>query len=641
MKQRQFLVVTDGDEARAALEAALPDGWDDLGTETVPLGLALGRVLADDITSAVDVPGFDRANLDGWAVRAIDTYGATEAAPVRLRRHPEPVAIGHPPSKPLAEGEAMSVPTGGALPRGADAVVMVEYTDVEGDEVVLWRAQVPGGAITYAGTDLCRGETLYRRGDVLTSREIGVLAACGHAEVSVRRQPRVAILSTGDELVAPGADLTTAQLFDANGPMLEAAITEHGARPIPMGILPDDPAAIVDGLRRALALADVVLFSGGTSKGPGDLNVAALSEHLAAPGVVVHGVALKPGKPLCLAAHGRQPVVVLPGYPTSAIFTFHEFVVPLLRRMAGLPAASLPSVSARVPRRLRSDAGRTEYSLVHLVRDDTGTLLAYPVGKGSGSVTTWSRADGYFRIPRRTEQVAEGTGVEVIAVGGEEPRPVDLVVIGSHCVGLDVLVTALRHRGVSVKMVAVGSEAGIVAARRGACDVAPVHLMDPESGTYNRHLLGDDLTLIEGYGRRQGLVSRNDDARFSGDDAASVVASIAANDPEARLVNRQVGAGTRILIDRLLGAARPPGYAVEASSHQAVAAAIAQGRADFGVAIDVVARDYGLAFLPYAEERFDFAVPRRRRDKPGVAALVEVLGDEAVRAQLRERGFIA
>ena len=361
MKQQQFSVVTDGDAARAALEAALPAGWDDLGEETVMLGDALGRVLVADVSSTVDVPGFDRANLDGWAVRAADTHGATEAAPVRLRRHPEAVAIGRPTNEALGPEQAMRIPTGGALPRGADAVLRVEDTEVDGDEVMFWRAQVPGGGITYAGTDLCAGETLYRRGKSLTSREIGVLAACGHAEVRVRRQPRVAVLSTGDELVAPGTAIAPAELFDANGPMLEAAVAEHGARPVPLGILPDDPAALVDGLRRALALADVVLFSGGTSKGPGDLNVTVLREHLAVPVVVVHGEALEPGKPLCLAAHGRQPVVVLPGYPTSAIFTFHEFVVPLLRRMAGLEAAMRRSVSARMPRRLRSEPGRTEY----------------------------------------------------------------------------------------------------------------------------------------------------------------------------------------------------------------------------------------------------------------------------------------
>jgi len=641
VKQRQFLVVTDGEEARARFAAALPESWQELGSEVVVLGEALGRVLAEDVTSTVDVPGFDRANLDGWAVRAADTYGASEAAPVRLRCHREAISIGQAAPAPLDAGEAMSIPTGGALPRGADAVIMVEHTEVAGDEVVVQRAQVAGGAVTYAGTDLARGETIYRRGDVLTSREIGVLAACGHAEITVRRRPRVAILSTGDELVAPGTTISSAQLFDANGPMLEAAVAEHGAEPVPLGIVADERAALVDGLHRGLALADVVLLSGGTSKGPGDLNVAVLAEALAPPGVVVHGVALKPGKPLCLAAHGRQPVVVLPGYPTSAIFTFHEFVAPLLRQMAGLDPAPRISLSARLPRRLRSDPGRTEYSLVNLVRDEAGELLAYPVGKGSGSVTTWSRADGYLRIPRRTEQVADGTKVEVFAVGGVEPRPVDLVMVGSHCLGLDVLISALRRRGISVKLVAVGSEAGLAAAQRGACDVAPMHLMDPATGIYNRSFLNENLTLLEGYGRRQGVVYRREDARFAGDHVEAVVAGVLRDQADARLVNRQRGAGTRILVDQLLGGARPPGYEVEASSHHAVAAAIAQGRADFGVAIDVVARDHGLGFLPYAEERFDFAVPKRRQDKPGVVALAEVLSDDAVREQLRHRGFLA
>jgi putative molybdopterin biosynthesis protein len=636
MKQRQFLTVVDRDEAERRFRAAL-EPLHDLGVERAQLAEALGRVLAEDVVSGLDVPGFDRANLDGWAVRAEDTFGASEQAPRRLRRAPYEVAIGRLPERALAPGEAMAVPTGGPLPRGADAVLMVEHSEIDGDAVVVRSALVPGQAVSFAGIDIARGETLYRAGDAITSREIGVLAAIGQAAVSVRRRPRVAILSTGDELVAPGEARDAGKLHDANGAMLAAAVEELGCLAIRAGIVADDEEALAAAVGEALAQADALILSGGTSKGPGDLNARVLERVLEPPGIVVHGVALKPGKPICLAASGRKPVVVLPGFPTSAIFTFHELVAPLLARWAGRELSARARATARLPRKIRSDPGRTEFTLAHLVEDDAG-LVAYPIGKGSGSVTTWSHADGYFVIPRHTEQLEAGAEVEVRAIAGL-PRPADLVVVGSHCLGLDVLLGALRAQGFSSKLVAVGSEAGLEAARRRACDVAPMHLYDASSDRYNTPFMTDDLTLVLGYGRLQGVVFRRGDPRFEGREAEVAVKDAIA-DPTVAIINRNRGSGTRALYDRLIGEARPPGYRIEASSHHAVAAAVEQGRADFGIAIDVVTRGRELGFLPLREERFDFAVPKARKERPAVKALVELLADPTIHAALAARGFL-
>lgn len=656
MKQAQFLQVVDRDEAaermRAALEVAF-GGAPDLGAETVPLAHALHRVLAEDVASTVDVPGFDRANLDGFAVRAADTNGATEAAPRELRLAEERVRIGAMPGAVLAPGEAMTIPTGGAMPRGADAVLMVEHTALEGDIVTVRRSITAGTAVSFAGTDIARGEVLVRRGQRLTSREIGVLAAVGRASVSVRRCPRVAVLSTGDEIIAPGTPIAPGQIYDANLAIVCAAVTEAGGIACPCGIVRDDHDALAAALRSAIDDHDVVLLSGGTSKGPGDLAAGVLDAVLSPPGVLVHGVALRPGKPLCLALSGRTPVIVLPGFPTSAIFTFVDLVAPIIRAFAGHEDTVSPTVTAELAVRLRSDPGRREYQLTHLVPtgDDAsregapregvpreGALLAYPIGKGSGSITTWSQADGYFVVPRHTEQVAAGSEVEVFAIAGARATPDDLIFIGSHCVGLDVIVGALIRDGVRCKVVAVGSEAGLAAAKRRACDVAPVHLFDTETRSYNRPFLTDDLRLVPGYRRKQGVVYRKGDLRFEGRAAKEAVGA-AATEASCVMINRNRGSGTRALYDELLGEQRPDGHAVQASSHHAVAAAVAQGRADWGIAIDVVARDHGIGFLPLTEEHFDFVVPVARWARPAVQTFVRILARETITTALQGRGF--
>ena len=330
--------------------------------------------------------------------------------------------------------------------------------------------------------------------------------------------------------------------------------------------------------------------------------------------------------------------MILPGFPTSAIFTFHEFVAPVLRAYAGLPAERRDSVEATLPMRVNSERGRTEYLLVGLVQGASG-LAAYPMGKGSGSVTTFSNADGFITIDQHTEMLDANSPVQVQLLG-RDLEVADLVIIGSHCVGLDLLLGKLVQRGIRAKALYVGSMGGAAAARRGECDVAGVHLLDPATGKYNRHLLTDRLSLIPGYGRMQGFVYRSGDARFEGRTVVEAVAAACA-ETACVMVNRNPGSGTRILVDQLLGKQRPAGYGVQTKSHNAVAAAVAQGRADWGVAIDTVASQYGLAFLPLQEERYDFIVPTDRMPREPVQAFRALLEDAAVRDELRALGFRA
>ncbi len=631
--QEQFLTVLPRDEAVRRFEAALDPR--PLGAERVSLADALGRVLAETLRAPLDVAPFDRASVDGFAVRAADLASAGEGAPVRLRLTGETVACGGAPRLPVEVGTATAVATGAPIPRGADAMVMIEHTEPAGDGILVRRAASPGQFIGFAGSDIARGETVLRRGTLVGSREIGMLAACGFAAVPVWRRPRIGVLSTGDELVAPGGELRPGAIYDANGAVVCAAVAENGGAPVFYGAVPDEEAALEAAMRRAFGECDALILSGGTSKGEGDLSHRIVGR-LGAPGIVAHGVALKPGKPLCLAVCDGKAVVVLPGFPTSAMFTFHDVVAPVLRRLAGLPPRPEAEVLARVPVRVPSELGRTEYVMVSLVEAEDG-WRAYPTGKGSGAVTAFAQADGFVTVEALADALPAGTQAPVRLLA-PSVRPPDLVVAGSHDVGLDLVVDRVAAAGASVRVLAVGSLGGLAAARRGECDLAPIHLMDPKSGRYNEDFLSEGLELVPGWRRFQGIVFRKGDARFEGRDAPEAVATALA-DPDCLMVNRNPVAGTRILVDGLLGGRRPDGYWNQPRSHNPVAAAVAQGRADWGLAIAPVAEAYGLGFIPVAEEHYDFALVSARRERPGVRAFLAALAEPEVAAGLAALGL--
>jgi putative molybdopterin biosynthesis protein len=331
-----------------------------------------------------------------------------------------------------------------------------------------------------------------------------------------------------------------------------------------------------------------------------------------------------------------KPIAVLPGFPTSAIFTFHAFVAPAIRARAGLPPEAAQTVEARVPMRIASEMGRKEFVLVSLVSGEHGAV-AFPSAKGSGAVTSFSQADGFIEIDALAGALDADTQARVTLIG-ESARAPDVVIMGSHDIALDVVVGALAQRGYSARTIAVGSQGGVAAAERGQCDIAPVHLINPATGEYNKHLLSPGISLVKGWQRMQGVLFRPGDKRFAGNSAVEA-AKTAVADPSCLMVNRNAGAGTRVLIDQLLQGARPPGYANQPRSHNAVAAAIAQGRADWGVAIEPVARMYGLDFLPLAPEHYDFLVIESRRQRPAVQAFLASLHDAATRDQIRALGM--
>jgi len=633
--QDQFLTILSREDALARFEAALFPR----ATPSEPRALAdaLGCALAEDVVAPIDVPPFDRSNVDGFAVRSADLASASEATPVRVMLNDEVIACGTAPTRPVLSGTATSIATGGPLPRGADAIVMVEHTQPAGPRAIeIRRAASPGQFVSYAGSDIAGGETLLRAGIVIGSREIGMLAACGIAQVSVARRPRVAVISTGDELVQPGQSLRPAEIYDTNGAIVTAAVSENGGEAEFLGAIADDDEKLEAAMRAALETCDMLVLSGGTSKGAGDVSHRIIA-WLGKPGIIAHGVALKPGKPLCLAVCGGKPVVILPGFPTSAMFTFHDMIVPVLRRMAGLPPRSDAKVTASVPVRIASELGRTEFVMVSLAEGDRG-LIAYPSGKGSGAITSFAQADGFLRIDALADQMPAGTEAEVTLFTPHVRVP-DLMIVGSHCTGLDLVIAPLARAGLLVRSIAVGSLGGLAAAKRGECDFAPIHLFDDTTESYNVPFLADGLELVPGWRRMQGIVFRAGDARFEGLTTAQDAVRAALADPSCIMVNRNQGAGTRILIGRLLGGARPEGYWNQPRSHNAVAAAVAQHRADWGMTIAPVARAAGLGFIPLAEEHYDFALVRARKLRPAVQAFLEALASEESRAALAQAGF--
>jgi putative molybdopterin biosynthesis protein len=634
LAQAQFLTILSREEAWTRWTAALRS--EPLGRETVPLAEALGRVAARSVPAPIDNPPFDRSGVDGFAVRAADVAEASARRPVVLRLNAETITCGHAPRVGVAAGTATAIATGAPLPRGADAVIMIEWTEPAEGCIAIHRPAAPGAFVSFAASDIARGETILRAGIRIGAREVAVLAACGVASVEVWRRPRIAVLSTGDELVPPGTTLAQAQVYDCNGPAVAAALVENGCVPTLLPPLPDDRASLAAAFGPMLAAHDGLVISAGTSKGAGDLTYRLIAD-LGPPGIIAHGVALKPGKPLCLAVCGGKPVVALPGFPTSAMFTFHDMVVPVLRRLAGLPEREEASVEAALAVDIGSELGRREYVMVALLPGAEG-IKAFPVGKGSGAVTSFTHADGFVAVDALVEHVAAGSRVSVTRFGGREARVPDLVIIGSHCTGMEIVCERLAALGLEVRSIAAGSQGGLAALGRGEADVAPIHLFDAATGAFNAPFLDETMRLIGGTERMQGIVYRCDDERFKGRTHEEALAA-ALGDPGCMMVSRNAGAGTRILIDRLLAGRRPPGYANTPRSHNAVAASVAQGRADWGVAIVQAAKAYGLGFIPIGPEHYDFAVRKSPRRPDLIAAFETVLDDPDVIRALAAQGF--
>ena len=375
-----------------------------LGVEEVPLLEAHNRVLAEGITASFDIPPFNRSTVDGYAVKAEDTFGAYENKPVKLKICGT-VNVGEKPAITVASGKAAEIMTGAPMPEGADAVVMTENTERKNSEIYVYAAVAKDENVMKAGADIKKGETVVKKGQLLSAREIGAIAALGKEKVKVYKVPQVAILSTGAKIPEPGKPLTPGKIYDINAYSLSAAVLEGGGKPVYLGVFPDEAATLEKVLKKALVSADMVITSGGVSVGPKDVVPKTLNV-LGKPGVIVCGVATKPGKPTTVAVVNGKLIFSLPGHPTSALLIFHLFVRPIIECMAGRKPAKPATVKALASTRMFPARGRRTFTMVKLKKNEEKGFVAEPVPVGlSGAITTLLKADGFVEIPENQQFV--------------------------------------------------------------------------------------------------------------------------------------------------------------------------------------------------------------------------------------------
>ena len=601
-----------------------------LESEEAAVPEVVGRVLAEPVYARFSAPGYHASAMDGIALRASISYGASEATPVEL-------VVGE---------QTWLVNTGDVLPEGCDAVVMIEGVEWIGeDRVRIEAAAYPWQHVRRAGEDIVATEMLFARGHRITPVDTGALLAGGVVRVSVKRRPRVLVLPTGAEMIAidaiPAEGLPPGRIVEFNSTVLGKLVEEAGGEWVRAERLPDDLELISSVIAGALESrrVDAVLVIGGSSAGAKDFTRAAVARY---GEVLIHGVTMMPGKPTVLGAVHDRPVVGIPGYPVSAIVAFEQLVAPALARMLGAPESGRPTVIASPTRKVASKLGMEEFVRVRLGRVGE-RLVAAPLPRGAGAITTITEADGFLRIPADLEGVAAGEPVQVELLRPLAEVERTIVAVGSHDMSLDVLADLLRATGAGYRLSSshVGSLGGLLALRRGACHLAGSHLLDPEDGSYNaraiaRYLPGVPVRRVRLVEREQGLIVLPANPKGLGglDDLVR---------DDISFVNRQAGSGTRVLLDRELGlrgidAARVPGYGVEEHTHMAVAVAVQSGAADVGLGIRAAARALGLGFVPVASESYELVIPEEHWGHVGVRELLVVVASAEFRRRVEELG---
>lgn len=580
--------------------------WNELPGEELPVEEALGRITAQPVWAALSSPAYHASAMDGYAVRSVDTIGAMETAPKRLG-----IAPG---------GPACYVDTGDPIPAWADAVIMIEHTEhfdeEDGGESIEIRAGVaPWTAIRPMGEDMVASELVLPANHLLKPVDLGALAGCGHATVSVRRRPRVAIIPTGTELVtvdqAARNGLRSGDIIEYNSLVLASQVREWGGIPTRYPIVVDDYELIKSKVFEAAADHDLVLVNAGSSAGSEDFTSSVVVE---LGTLLVHGVAVRPGHPVILGmlAGFNTPVIGIPGYPVSCALTGETFVEPILSHWLGLRRREKAKVEAVISRKLLSPIGEDEMVRVTVGRVGQ-RIVAAPLSRGAAVITSLVRADGIVRIPRFCEGVEAGQEVSVELY--RDPADIErtLVHIGSHDLCLDLLAQFLAEAGRRFTSANAGSLGGLMALRRGDAHLAGAHLLDPATGDYNlayvkQYLPDLPVVLLTFMHREQGLIVAPGNPKGLRD-----LSDLARDD--IRFVNRQRGAGTRVLLDyhldkRGIKPEEIQGYKREEFTHLAVAVAVQSGVVDCGLGIAAAARALNLDFIPVEKERYDLVIPR-------------------------------
>jgi len=615
----------------AALKAAELDRI--LGIETIPLDeQALGRVLAEPAWARLSSPHYHASAMDGFALRAEDTRGAQPSAPVTL----------------AVNEQTVYVDTGDPLPDWANAVIPIELVesldnltqiaaDVRQPHNIRIRAAVtPWNHVRPMGEDIVATQLVLPAGQVLRPVDLGALAAGGFTELRVSRRPRVAVIPTGTELIPIGAPIKSGAIIEYNAMVLAAQVNAWGGEAHRSSIVPDDFSLICQQVQRAADTSDLILLNAGSSAGSEDYS-ARVIEQLGS--VLVHGVAVRPGHPVILGMvnhthrSGQTPIIGIPGYPVSAALTGEIFVEPLLALWTGRQPLQPQVVEAQLTRKLTSPAGDDDF--VRVVAGRVGDrLLAAPLTRGAGVITSLVRADGIAILPRGVQGLDAGSPVQVRLYRSSAELDCTIFAIGSHDLTLDLLAQYLSERGRRLVSANVGSQGGLVALRRGEAHLAGSHLLDPATGQYNltairEYLPETPVRVIAWVDRTQGLLVRRGNPLH-----ITTLSDLPR--PDVRFVNRQRGAGTRILLDyhlTQLGVTSDQvhGYEQEEYTHLAVAAAVASGRADCGLGIAAAAQALDLDFIPLYQEQYDLVIPIAHLAGPLLSPLWDLMADSRFR----------
>lgn len=592
--------------------------------EQVPLDEALNRVTAEPVWARISSPHYHAAAMDGVAIRSDDSTGASETSPIRLR-------IGE---------QAQWIDTGKPLPAGFNAVVMIENVQsVEEGVIELMSPVAPWQHVRLMGEDIVSSELLLPQGHTLRPSDLGAIAQAGISHVAVRCRPMVAIIPTGSELVSPGESLKPGSIIESNSLMLAGLVKEWGATATRFAPVPDEYEEQKNAIQQALAEHDIVVTNAGASAGRRD-HIPLLLADLGK--VVVHGAAIRPGHPVVLGIVEGKPVIGTPGYPVSAALTLELFAKPLIYRLLGIAPPQRPTIEAVMTRKVFSPMGEDEFLRVKVGKIGD-KLVATPLQRGAGVTMSLVRADGLVCVPRGCEGIQEGQQVRVELLSRLEDIENAIVAIGSHDLTLDVLANQLhtQYPQRTLSSSNVGSLGGLLALKRGEAHIAGSHLLDEESGEYNvpyvRRLLNDQETVIVNLVyREQGLmVARGNPKGISG--LADLLSG------KVRYVNRQRGAGTRVLLDfklKELGAdpSQIRGYDRVEFTHLAVASAIAAGTADAGLGIMAAARALDLDFVPLLKERYDLVMPRSYYESTFLEPLLAILQQPSFKAEVESLG---
>jgi putative molybdopterin biosynthesis protein len=595
--------------------------------EQLDVTQSLGRVTKSPVYARLCSPLFNAAAMDGIAVRAAGTVGARENNPLTLTRGKDFVVVD----------------TGDPVKPPYDAVIMAEDTmQVDADTVKIIAASSPWQHIRPIGEDIVTGEMLVASRQTIRPIDIGVLLSGGITRIEVYQKPRVAIFPTGSEIIEPEQTPKEGEIIESNTRMFEAQVIAGGGMASRFAVIPDEYARIKDAVAKAVHEYDMVLINAGSSAGTEDFTVHVLRE---LGNVIVHGVAIKPGKPVILAVVNGKPVIGIPGYPVSAFLVYELFVAPLLCALSGRREKTMERIQAIIAKRLVSGLKHREYVRVKVGKVD-GKLVASPLARGAGAAMSLVRADGFCIIEQNSEGVEAGESVSVDLYRSLDDIEHTLVSIGSHDLILDVISDLMYStHGAYLTGTHVGSMAGLMALKRGQSHIAPTHLLDEATGAYNIPVLCElfpctdaatarEICLIKGVGRVQGLIVQKNNPLAIQDERDLVRCSY---------INRQRGAGTRLFLDYRLKKAgiageRINGYEREAATHMAVAAAVLSGSADAGMGISSAASALGLDFIPLGDEEYDFAVPKRFLSLPHMQAFITILQSPVFHQKLAELG---